>query len=261
MGLLKNGCESGANLAASVLAISPVEEADASVVRTANDKITVLLREGKRAQGRGRLKTDFWRIRVVQVPDVGGFWHVGGHLLEAELGVGGTDAELACLGVPRNLGNRSLDDVGVLEDHDSLGRDWLRHELRVFTLEVLLKEIDLVVLLDAAGGALHELTGCLSEAHRWLLGQFSHVLVDFVGLLVVVLLGPTTDGVSHSIVLGRHALSVHLQERKAGLMAILGRKRAIFKKCNLHGARTSGGCCQGPPCWGCARYSWSSDSR
>ena len=112
--------------------------------------------------------------------------------------------------MPCDLGDGTLDGVGVLEDHDSLGGDRLRHELGILTLEVFFEEVDLVVLLNAACCTLNKFTGGLTEAESGLLGKLSHVLVDFVCLLIVVLLGPTTDGVSHTVVLSWNALSIHL---------------------------------------------------
>ena len=55
-----------------------------------------------------------------------------------------------------------------------------------------------------------ELASGLAEAKLGLLDKLTHVLVDLVCLLVVVFLGPTTDGVSHTVVLSWNALSVHL---------------------------------------------------
>ena len=210
MRLLEDGGLGRSDGAASITVVSPIEEADATVVGTTDEQISVLLREGHGAEGRGGLKADFWRVRVVQVPDVGGLRHVGGGLLEAELGVSCTDTKLGGLGVPRDLSYGTLHSVRVLEDHHGLGGDGLRHELGILTLEVLFKEINLVVLLDAAGGALDELASGLAEAKRGLLVELPHVLVDIVRLLVVGLLGPTTDRVGHTGVLSWYALSVNL---------------------------------------------------
>ena len=115
--------------------------------------------------------------------------------------------------MPCDLGDGTLDGVGVLEDHHSLCCDWLRHEFGIFTVEVFFKEINLVVLLNTARCSLNELTSGLSEAKSGLLGQLSHILVDLVGLLVVVLLGPTTDTVVHTVVLSGHSLSVDLKSK------------------------------------------------
>ena len=210
MGLLEDGGQGRADGATAVLAISAIEEANATVVGTTDDQVRVLLVEGQGAKWGGWLHADFRGVWIVQVPDVGALGHGGGHLLEAKLGVGGTNTKLTGLWVPCDLGNGTLDGVGVLEDHHSLGGDWLRHELGVLTLEILLEQINLVVLLDAAGGALNKLTSGLTEAHLGLLDELTHVLVDFILLLVVVLLGPTTDRVMHTVVLGGNALSVNL---------------------------------------------------
>jgi len=83
VGLLQDGGYCRANGTSVVLAVSPIEEAYTSVVRTTNNQITVLLRESEGAQWRSRLEADFRRVRVVQVPDIGSLGHVGGHLLES----------------------------------------------------------------------------------------------------------------------------------------------------------------------------------
>ena len=208
--LLENGGEGSLDGSTGTLVVTTIEEADGTVVRATDDQIAVLLRESHGAEGRSRLKSDFRRVRVVQVPDVRVFGHVGGGLLEAELGVGSTDTQLTGLRVPRDLSDRALDGVGVLEDHNGLSGDGLRHELGVLAVEVLFKEIDFVVLLDATCGAHDELTGGLAEAKSWLLVELPHVLVDFVLLLVVILLRPTTDRVVHTSVLGGNSFSVNL---------------------------------------------------
>ena len=92
--------------------------------------------------------------------------------------------------------------------HDMHG---LGHELGVLPVEVLFEEINLIVLLDAAGGTSDKLTSGLTEAQGGLLGQLSHILVDLVLLLIVILLGPTTNRVKHSVVLSWHTLSVDLK--------------------------------------------------
>lgn len=160
--------------------------------------------------------------------------HVSGRLLEAKLGIGGTNTELAGFGVPRDLGDGALDGVGVLEDHDGFRGDGLRHELRILTVEVLLEEIDLIVLLDAAGGASNELASGLTEAQSRLLSELSHVLVDLVGLLVVVLLGPSTNGMVHTGVLSWHSLGVNAVLRHVGdvvegdLVRVTGRVLSVL---------------------------------
>ena len=126
--------------------------------------------------------------------------------------------------MPSNLGDCSLDGVRILKNHDSLGGDGLGHEFGILASEVLLEQIDLVVLLNAVGGALDKFTSGLAEAHQGVFGQFSHVLVDLVDLRVVVLLGPTADAVVHTVVLGGHALSVDLQKSNSCGMIVTRRR-------------------------------------
>ena len=115
-----------------------------------------------------------------------------------------------------------------------------------------------------------ELASGLAEAKLGLLDELTHVLVDLVCLLVVVFLGPTTDGVSHTVVLSWDALSVHLiksygkgkmviQERGDLKLRMSWRNRSInhhggaslfkpfkfIKSCNLRDAPTVVGCCRG----------------
>ena len=118
--------------------------------------------------------------------------------------------------MPGDFGDSTLNSVRVLEDHDSLGGDRLRHELWVFTLEVLFEEIDLVVLLNAAGCSLDEFTSGLTVAESGLFDELSHVLVDFVRFLVVVLLRPSTNVMRHTVVFGRYALSIDAVLRHLG---------------------------------------------
>ena len=162
--------------------------------------------------------------------------------------------------MPSDFGDGTLDGVGVLEDHDGLGSDGLRHELWVLTSEILLEQVDLVVLFDAARGTLDELLGGLHEAHCWVLGQLSHVLVHLVGFLVVILLGPATDAMGHTAVLCWDALSVNLlcEEKWTRLEDVTNFDKSLFginleskksstrfKNCNLRDAQTEMGCCQG----------------
>ncbi len=63
-------------------------------------------------------------VGVVEVPNVGLLWHVGWHLLEPELSVGGTNTHLSSrLGMPADLCNGAFDVVRVLENHNSLRVD------------------------------------------------------------------------------------------------------------------------------------------
>ena len=70
MRLFKDGGESGSDRATVVLAVSSIEEANATVVGATDNEITVLLRESEGAKRGVRLETHFRAIWVVQVPDV-----------------------------------------------------------------------------------------------------------------------------------------------------------------------------------------------
>ena len=98
-----------------------IEEGKTSVVGTCGKDIGDLLREGHGAEWRLRFKGLFWCVWVVEIPDVGLFGHVGRHLLESELSIGGSDSKFGGLWMPCDLSNRTFDGVGVLEDHNCLG--------------------------------------------------------------------------------------------------------------------------------------------
>lgn len=60
-------------------------------------------------------------VGVVQVPNVGANGHLGAHLLEPENGITHTNSGLGILvWVPGNLGDGSLDGIGVLQKHHCL---------------------------------------------------------------------------------------------------------------------------------------------
>lgn len=69
--------------------------------------------------------------------------------METKLSVGNTNAGFALIRVPRDLGDRALNLIGVLEDHHSLSVDDFSSVLGLLTFKVLLEQINLVVLTDA----------------------------------------------------------------------------------------------------------------
>ena len=226
--LLQHRSECGSNRATRVLAVPPIKEANAAVVGATDDQVRVFLVKGQRAEWRGGLHADFRRVRVVQVPNVGALGHRSRHLLEAQLRVGRANTKLAGLRVPRNLRHRALDSVRVLEDHHSLGRDRLGHELGVLALEILLEQVDFVVLLDAARRSLYELASRLPEAQLGLFDKLTHVLVDLVRLLVVVLFGPATDSVRHTVIFCGDALRVHLIKSNKSVQLVSEHKDKLW---------------------------------
>jgi hypothetical protein len=64
-----------------------IKELKGAVVGTTNNNISIFVVEHKGAKRRGGFKSTFGPVGVVQVPDVGHLRHVGGSLLETELGV------------------------------------------------------------------------------------------------------------------------------------------------------------------------------
>ena len=165
--------------------------------------------------------------------------------------------------MPGNFGNATLDLLWILEDHDSLGGDWLRHILWLLSLEVFLEEIDLIVLLDAAGGSLNQVLGGTNEVEVWLLEKLSHVLVDFVWLMGVVIFRPTSNHVVTSLVVSGNALCVNLYKERSYIFAMitsgmeagkytpkLCKLISNWKFCNLRDAQRTEGCCRERPCLG-----------
>ena len=209
MGLLQDGLLDWLQ-ATTGASNSLIEESKRTVVRTSHKEIGVLGGELHGTKWGSWLKNGLWYIGVSQVPNVGVLWHVGWLLLESELGIGGTDSVLAWLWMPCDLGHTTLHLLWILEDHHCLGRDWLRHVLWLFMLEVLLKEIDLVVLFDAALSSPDKVLGRPHIVQGRLLGQLTHVLVHFVGLLRIVLFGPSSNLMVTSSVISGNSLCVNL---------------------------------------------------
>ena len=108
------------------------------------------------------------------------------------MGIGGTNSHLSLrLGVPGNLGDSSFDLVRVFEDHNGFGADVLRQVLGLLSLEVLFKQIDLVVLSDAVNGTGHQVTSGRGESEVLISVESLHVLGHIRGLGVVSVLGPS----------------------------------------------------------------------
>jgi len=106
------------------------------------------------AQRRRGIKGLFWLVRVIQIPDVGLLRHVWWHLLEAQLGVGGCNTLVrAAVGMPANLGHSALYLIWIFENHNGLGADDVRGVFWLFTFEVLLEKVDLIVLLDTVASS------------------------------------------------------------------------------------------------------------
>lgn len=172
------------------------------------------------AEVTSRLDSLLGRVRVVEVPNVGRLGHVGRHLLESQVGVGGGNAHLggagSALGMPGDLCAGSLDRVGILENHNGLCRNVFGEVFGLLAIEILLKQVDLVVLSHAVHGALGELLGCGGVAKGLISEESLVVLLDIVGLGGVELFGPSSPRVFHATVIGSDALGVNRVLRHNG---------------------------------------------
>jgi len=66
--------------------------------------------------------------------------------------------------MPVDFRNCSLNWVRIFKEHDCLGRDILREMLGLFTIEVLLKKIDLVVLSNGFLCSCNQIFSSLSKS-------------------------------------------------------------------------------------------------
>jgi len=80
--------------------------------------------------------------------------------------------------------------------------------LSLFSVEVLFKQIDLVVLADALARRVYQVGGGRLETEINLTKHLFLILGNVQSLSVVELLGPATNCVTHSSVLSDHTLCV-----------------------------------------------------
>jgi hypothetical protein len=102
--------------------------------------------------------------------------------------------------------------VWVLEDHSSLGVDGLGEILGLFSVKVLFEQIDLIVLADALLSGVCKVSCCGLEAEIDFTEHFLLILGDVKSLGMVEFLGPSTDGMAHTTVVGDDTLGVDLKE-------------------------------------------------
>lgn len=101
-------------------------------------------------EGRGWVEGDLRLVGVVDVPDVRLLGHAKGLLLESELCVRASKSVVGAINLPSDFSNSTFDLIGVFEDHERFGVDFLTHVFSLLSGEVLLEHIDLVVLLHAS---------------------------------------------------------------------------------------------------------------
>lgn len=92
--------------------------------------------------------------------------------------------------MPANLSYCALHLVWILENHNGLGANDVGRVFWLFTFEVLLKQVDLIVLLDAVASSVSQLGGCHLEAEVDFSEHLLLILGDIEGLGVIKLLGP-----------------------------------------------------------------------
>jgi hypothetical protein len=93
--------------------------------------------------------------------------------------------------VPVDLGDSSADGVRILEDHHCLGGDALRGQLWLLSMEILLKEINLIVLLNGLLGTTSKVLGGLGEAESGVSVKLLLIFGNISRLGVIELLWPT----------------------------------------------------------------------
>jgi len=120
MGFFEDSGVGGLNNTGLVTA-TQIEESESTVIHASNHDISLFVIEGHSAKRRVRFKSLLREVRIVQVPNIRLLRHVWRHLLETQLCVRNTNTRLSLIRMPNNLSSGTLNIVGVLEDHDSLG--------------------------------------------------------------------------------------------------------------------------------------------
>ena len=134
--------------------------------------------------------------------------------MEAQHSVRDTDTEISGgLGVPVDLGYCSTDGVRVLKDHHSLRRDAFRRKFWLLAIEILLKEIDFIVLLDSFLSTYCKVLGGLRETESGVSVKFLLIFGNISWLGVVELLRPTCKILNYFISRDRKKLTAALINR------------------------------------------------
>ena len=112
--------------------------------------------------------------------------------------------------MPSDLGSGSLYWVWVLEDHEGLGGDALRQMLWLLSSEILLKEINLIVLMDPLSCIVDHLFGSSGETELSVSVKLLMILSNLSWLSWINLLRPSSLLMLHSLVAGWNSLCVNL---------------------------------------------------
>lgn len=132
-----------------LFALSGVPKADQSIVAASTNQFHLLWIVHQVSHWGGSLQFDIGTVRVGEIPDISGFVHTIGHLLETGDSIGNSSLD-GSFGMPGDLGYTSFDGVLlVFEEHQGLRAQVLHLMLALLIQEILLEQIDLVILLDA----------------------------------------------------------------------------------------------------------------
>jgi hypothetical protein len=133
-------------------------------------------------------------------------------LLESKSGISYTNSQLtSCLiWLPNNLGSSSLNLIWVFEDHEGLGVDVFSQMFSLFASEIFLEEIDLIVLSDAANGALSHTFSCYRKTEGGLSVHLLLILGSISLFSLIVFDWPSAFFMFHTFVTCWDYISVNL---------------------------------------------------
>jgi len=210
------------------MASAQIEEGKSAIVLACNNNVKVFVIESHLGDGRCGLKSLLRSVRVGKVPNVGFLGHVGGHLLEAELGIRHTNPQVSArIGMPHDLCCCSFNLVGVFKDHHSFSVDGLRQMLGLLTVEVLLKQVDLIILFDALLCVVDEISSGRCVAEGWVTHHLLVVLRNIVWLVRVSFLGPAYAEFNCEVTYHRRCVSCRDCWLECGLCSPRGQRFQI----------------------------------
>jgi hypothetical protein len=109
--------------------------------------------------------------------------------------------------LPMELSNRSLNLVGIFENHKRFRSYIFAHAFSAFTNEIFFEQINLIVLPDASLRCSCELLCCFLVG--WFFAHFFLITCHRYVILGITTLGPASFVMEHSLVLGGDSVSVH----------------------------------------------------
>lgn len=162
------------------------------------------------AERRWWKKSFFWEVWILQVPYVRLLWHFFWHLLESQHGVSYTKSWLSIIWMPCNLSCCSFNLIWIFENHQSLSGESFWHMLSLFSSKVFFKHINLIILVNAFNGSLSHFFSCLSKTKGCVSIHFLHILLDFVWLCWIIIIWPSSDQMSHTLLWSWNSFGIDL---------------------------------------------------